>query len=524
MPYAYASAIVSVANGGDWRKAVIQMSMNYLATPSGGGASAVPPSTLQKVLTSSSTSALSAKLLGATNEQIKNAAIGGAVNTYVSDLLYKPESQGGYGLNPKDVTPKLISNATSAATNAILRGQNVGDAVINSALVTAGAHYTQAAYEKVTKNSETLQSAQALVDKAKAKVQSLWNKPLEDKQKAAEAKIEAAQVQRDRAKQSEAYAKKVNKDYADGVPNGPYGQYTADQAENAAKFAQDSNESAQRAIQEARDANNEFLMLANSSGYTAASQEYKTAVNNLQSADYAMGTSQKEFLDSYDKYESQVTLAKIFIQQDVDKETARLIDKEVDDAAKALKDSQDFVNENIRKTEETQAAYEKQQAAIKEQEAQVKAAQAYTQPTTAPTVTPPPAPVAPTGPTPAQLAEIEEKRKQQEYADWKAADDKAKADYEKEKAERQAKEEAAAKALADANTKAKQEAEVKAAQDRQVAEVKAAEEAKVKEAEKIQLATKAVEDKAAFDAHLKTQDQTAKLAQEAEEKLNSYKN
>jgi len=374
MPYAYASAITNVLNGGDWKKAVIQMGMNYFATGSGTGPG---PSTMVKVLTSSSTAALSTKLLGGTNEEVRNAAVGGAVNTYMSDLLYKPTSQGGYGLNPRDVSTKMMTNSVSAATNAILRGQNVGDAIVNSALVTGGAHYVQLAYEKVTKNSETLQQMQATYDSAKAKVMSIFTKPLEDKQKQVDAEVASARIQIDRARKTETYAKQVNNDYANGKANGPYGQYTADQAEDAAKYAVESNDAAQRAIDRVRQANNELLMMANSSGYTAASQEYQLALNQLTNADNNMGASQKEFLDSYKKYEDTVAATKSFLDIDIAEDAAKMINDEIKEAARVAKEAEDNVAENSRKTQEAEVAYQKQQAVLREQEAQVKAAQAY---------------------------------------------------------------------------------------------------------------------------------------------------
>jgi hypothetical protein len=183
MPYNYASAIVNVANGGDWKKAVVQMGMDYYTRDLNTG---VPKSTLEKVFTSASTSAISAKLLGATDQEVINAAFGGAVNTYVSDLLYKPESQGGFGLDPNLMTSKLLTNATSATTNAILRGKPIGDAIIQSAMVTAGSYYVKQSFDEVTKKSETLQTAQKYLDEAKAKVKSLWTPSLQDKKLKAE--------------------------------------------------------------------------------------------------------------------------------------------------------------------------------------------------------------------------------------------------------------------------------------------------------------------------------------------------
>ena len=297
IPYNYASAIVNVANGGDWKKAVIQMGMDYYTRDLNTG---VPKSTLEKVFTSASTSALSAKLLGATDREVINAAIGGAVNTYVSDVLYKPESQGGFGLDPNSITSKMMTNATSATTNAILRGQPIGDAIIQSAMVTAGTYYTKKSFDAVTKNSETLRAAQKYVDETKAKVKSLWTPSLQDKKE----KVEQAEM-----------------DYARTSNQEPLRKQEAQMALDIAKgdFATESFE------------------------YRSALMDYNYYYGVAKAAESSLSMAQTEFL--YDEGDLGYSLdkASVFNQEELDQMVSSEIDlNKTDETANYLQKERNF--------------------------------------------------------------------------------------------------------------------------------------------------------------------------------------
>jgi len=163
VPYNVASAIVTVANGGDWKKAVLGLGMGYLNTVPG-----IQQSTWKQVLISSSGSAAMTALSGGTKEQIAKAAIGGAVGGYIGATLTKPVSQGGYGLDPKLVSTKIIANSTTAATNAILQGKPVGEAIVSAAAVTYASNLVRTSFDKLTSQSTTLQAIQKNADAAKA--------------------------------------------------------------------------------------------------------------------------------------------------------------------------------------------------------------------------------------------------------------------------------------------------------------------------------------------------------------------
>lgn len=297
MPYNYASAIVNVANGGDWKKAVVQMGMDYYTRSSDTG---VPKSALEKVFTSASTSAISAKLLGATDQEIINAALGGAVNTYVSDVLYKPESQGGFGLDPNLITSKMMTNATSATTNAILRGQPIGDAIIQSAMVTAGTYYTKKSFDEVTKNSETLRAAQKYVDETKAKVKSLWTPSLQDKKE----KVEQAEIDLARTSNQE-----------------PLRKQEAQMALNIAKNDYDTE----------------------SFEYRSALMDYNYAYGVAKDAETSLSMAQTDFL--YDEGDLGYSLdkASVFNQEELDQMVSSEIDlNKTDETANYLQKERNF--------------------------------------------------------------------------------------------------------------------------------------------------------------------------------------
>jgi hypothetical protein len=167
VPYPIASAAVSVLNGGDWKEAAINLAMSYVGAP------ATSKDLYKQVLISASVPAGMVALKGGTAKQIQDAAIAGAVQGYVTGTLTKSVANGGYGFKPGELDTKMISNATTAATRAILNGKDIGEAVVNSAAVTASAHYVASFANNLTKNSETLQATQKFIDESKAKLQDV---------------------------------------------------------------------------------------------------------------------------------------------------------------------------------------------------------------------------------------------------------------------------------------------------------------------------------------------------------------
>jgi hypothetical protein len=167
VPYPIASAAVTLLNGGDWKEAAINLAMSYVSAPIG------KQDLYKQVLINASVPAGMVALKGGTAKQIQDAAIAGAVSGYVTGTLTKSVANGGYGFKPGELDTKMIQNATTAATRAILNGKDIGEAVVNSAAVTASAHYVSSFATNLTKNSETLQATQKFIDESKAKLQDV---------------------------------------------------------------------------------------------------------------------------------------------------------------------------------------------------------------------------------------------------------------------------------------------------------------------------------------------------------------
>jgi hypothetical protein len=121
VPYPIANAAVSVLNGGDWKDAAINLGLSYV------GANVQSKDLYKQVLINASLPAAAAYLKGGTEEQIRNAAIAGAVSGYVSETLTRPKELGGYGFQKGDLDTKMVTNATNSATSAILNGRKLKD-------------------------------------------------------------------------------------------------------------------------------------------------------------------------------------------------------------------------------------------------------------------------------------------------------------------------------------------------------------------------------------------------------------
>jgi len=142
VPYPIAAAAVSAANGGNIQQIAISAAAAYAGSEIGNYAGANIPGVenfsaetqaiLRQIVTSSSGSAAAAALSGKSLDQILASAASGAVSGLVASQLSE------VGLNAKDdpTLSKLITNATYKATNAIINGKSVLDAVTNSTVST----------------------------------------------------------------------------------------------------------------------------------------------------------------------------------------------------------------------------------------------------------------------------------------------------------------------------------------------------------------------------------------------------
>lgn len=320
VPYNVSRAIVNVANGGDWKKAAIDLGLSYF------NAGASPQtSVLKQVLTSASTSAAITALNGGTAKEIANSAVSGGISGYVAQTLTLPADKGGYGFKPGQLDTKMIQNSVTAATSAVLNGKNIGDAVVNSLAVTAASSYVKTSFDYATKNSELLQSAQAYANKAKAAVVDAWQaiKPKADKVNSQASVVEAKTTNYNAA------VKKAN-EVANNVNNGNSAGYTDTQIQ---QYLDDVNLTKSQYSQSVSD-------------YESAKQDYDSALAannfNQKQAEFEksdaevarLATEQekltRDFNEKYVKYNDTVSATQLDLQNQIDSKAAEEYKAEID--------------------------------------------------------------------------------------------------------------------------------------------------------------------------------------------------
>jgi len=156
---AISQAAVAAANGGKIENIALNVAAAYAGGQIGGAAgAALPPETtalVKQVVTSASGAAATTALRGGSMQQIISSGIAGSVNAYVSDAL----KEQGF----TKVDNKLITNAASAATNAILNGRSVADVIGNSLAATALTAAIQGQVDQINNNNEV---GNSIADKA----------------------------------------------------------------------------------------------------------------------------------------------------------------------------------------------------------------------------------------------------------------------------------------------------------------------------------------------------------------------
>ena len=123
--YAIANAAVSAANGGNVEKIALSVAASYAGGQIGGYAGNVASemgltdATLKQIVVTSSASASAAALSGKPLDQILAAGAAGAIGTVVRQNLIDQ------GFDPKGIDTRLITNASTAAANAIMGGKDI---------------------------------------------------------------------------------------------------------------------------------------------------------------------------------------------------------------------------------------------------------------------------------------------------------------------------------------------------------------------------------------------------------------
>jgi len=151
---AIATAAVSAANGGKLEDIALAAATAYAGAQIGAEATTyLPPGasdTLKQIVASSSGSAATAALRGGSLSSVIASGVSGAVSSYVSEDL----KTAGY----TKVDNKLITNATNAATKAILQGKDVATAISSSIAATGLSAVISGRADQINKNNELGQS------------------------------------------------------------------------------------------------------------------------------------------------------------------------------------------------------------------------------------------------------------------------------------------------------------------------------------------------------------------------------
>jgi len=173
VPPQVAMATTSYANGhGSVQQVGISVVQAYAPQI---GIEGVPPE-MMNVITSASSSAAVAAIQGKPLNEVLSAGLSGSVKGLVMNEL------SSQGLDVKSFSNRAISDAVGSASNAILNGQSVGDAIAASAsksLVSKGMQETTGAlkstWDNIYKNNETLQDIGSTFNSVKSQAQDAWN-------------------------------------------------------------------------------------------------------------------------------------------------------------------------------------------------------------------------------------------------------------------------------------------------------------------------------------------------------------
>ena len=163
VPYPVAAAAVTAAQGGSIEDIAISAGTAYIGQQVGQFAGqaagefageAISESTKQlitQVVTQASGPAAVVALRGGSFQDVLEAGVAGGVSGALSNTL-----RTEFNMDPKALDTKLISNATNAATRAVLQGKSVSEAVMNAAAVTAMSNTIEGQTNKLLSNNATL--------------------------------------------------------------------------------------------------------------------------------------------------------------------------------------------------------------------------------------------------------------------------------------------------------------------------------------------------------------------------------
>lgn len=197
-----ANAIVSAANGGNMEQIALSAAAAYAGqqigeyagsqvdTSSAGAAAAgttvAQQELIKQIVSSSSGSAATMALRGGDFNQVLTSAVSASVGSYTQAELK------AQGIDPKSVDGRLMANATTAATRAILNGKSVAEAIGSSAAATALNYKIQQGVDTIKANSTTYQNLASSFNDVKKQASDYFNNTLNPKQVEAQKQYKAA--------------------------------------------------------------------------------------------------------------------------------------------------------------------------------------------------------------------------------------------------------------------------------------------------------------------------------------------
>ena len=200
VPYPVAAAAVTAAQGGSIEEIAISAGKAYISQQIGAAAGeaagefageAVSESTKQlisEVVTQASGPAAVVALSGGSFQDILKAGVAGGVSGALNNTL-----RTEFNMDPKALDTKLISNATNAATRAVLQGKSVSEAVMNAAAVTFMSSTIEGQTNKLISNNATLGSIREEFDSLKQTASDFFtNSDIENLQTEAQDKYKIA--------------------------------------------------------------------------------------------------------------------------------------------------------------------------------------------------------------------------------------------------------------------------------------------------------------------------------------------
>jgi hypothetical protein len=338
---AVASAAVSAANGGKLEDIALNAATAYAGAQIGGAAgseagaaakaaemSAAEQAMIRQVVASSSSSAATTALRGGSFEQILSSGVSGAVSSYVSVELSKQ------GFTQTD--NKLVAGAVSRATNAILNGKSVADAIGQSIASTTIAAGLQGKLDQLNKNNELGTSLMSKYDSLKQSADDYYtNKRIDELQQAAQKEYDAAIAARDKYS-----TVKSQFDTAYNTYTTNKAAYEADKTNTTAYDAANAaankvNELSTQVIAAAYDANNASkdytstmgvlkpLQTEYNTAYVAPLEAVKTDITNFNTQQTALAT---DIGQTTAKYQDQLQIDAADIQKQInDKAAADLV-------------------------------------------------------------------------------------------------------------------------------------------------------------------------------------------------------